>query len=129
MRPANRAGIRCRRDTTCHLDGNRSTNTTDATGFSLANTKLVLHPGDDVSFECSAWDPGERPVTWEMVVRPGGPTVTQEGLKTRFHWLVAEDNISGSVYVEITMTGAGPWHRMGSGNDGQVTFMYAVLPR
>lgn len=93
------------------------------------DTGIVLHPGDEVSFECSGWDPDDHPLTWNMKVLPGdGPVIEQQGRETRFDWLVTDANIGGKTFVYVALVGDRPWHR-GTGDDGEVVLKYRVLPR
>jgi hypothetical protein len=90
-------------------------------------TGITLHPGEDVSFECSGWDPDDRPLTWNMSVSGDPALNVHQGRETRFDWLVTEANIAASTFVRVKLIGDRPWHR-GAGDDGEVILQYRVLP-
>jgi hypothetical protein len=90
---------------------------------------ITVHPGDEVVFECSGWDPDDLPLTWIMNIKGRQWPHKQDGPICRFTWQVAEEDISEGQFVEIRLMGARPWHRHPAGHDGNVHFRYAVLPR
>jgi Swt1-like HEPN len=94
----------------------------------MAHTGLTLHPGDEVSFDCSGWDPQDGPLKWTMDVLPGAPVVEEHGRQASFTWRVTEANIGDSTFVVVNLISDRPWHRSAGHDDGR-TFVYRVLPR
>lgn len=92
-------------------------------------TDLTLHPGDEISFEGSGWDPQDGPLKWVMVVFPGeDPAVEEQGRQASFLWRVTEANISTKTFVHLRLISDRPWHRE-AGHDDEKVFIYTVLPR
>ncbi len=90
---------------------------------------ITVHPGDEVVFECSGWDPQNRALTWIMTVKGRNWPYLQNGPTCTIPWCVAEDHIGEGTFVEIKLMGDYNWHRRPDGSDGGVHFRYAVLPR
>jgi len=95
----------------------------------ILGTGLTLHPGDEVSFEGSGWDPQDGPLKWTMqVMGADEPLHEEQGQHVSFTWRVTEANIAANKYVELRLISERPWHRR-SGYDDEKTFAYTVLPR
>jgi hypothetical protein len=94
----------------------------------LAHTSLILHPDDEVVYECAGCDPMGHTLKWTMTVLPGGESQQSEGPEVRFEWIVTEDNISALTFVSLKLISDRSWHRH-AGCDDEVNFGYAVLPR
>jgi hypothetical protein len=90
---------------------------------------ITVHPSDEVTFECSGWDPEGRPLRWTLNVLGTLETTEQEGATCRFTWRVTEDHISEGTFVEVRLMSDRAWHRYPAGYDGGATLRYAVLPR
>jgi Swt1-like HEPN len=94
----------------------------------ILQTGLTLYPGDEISFECSGWDPEDGPLKWTMQLLPGGqPLVEEQGRQVSFMWRVTEANISAQTFVRVRLISDRPWHRT-TDNDDMKTFTYTVLP-
>jgi hypothetical protein len=92
-------------------------------------SELTLYPGDEVSFECSGWDPRDGLLTWTMEVLAGDqPIVEQHGPQASFTWRVTEANIGASTFVQVRLLSDRPWHREADSDDAR-RFVYRVLPR
>jgi Swt1-like HEPN len=94
----------------------------------IVSTDITVYPGDEVTFECSGWDPEDHPLKWifGVVGLPG--SAEYEGATCRIPWCVTEENIGEGTFVEIKLMGDRTWHR-GAGHDGNVILRYQVLPR
>lgn len=99
-------------------------------GGAAVRTNVVLHPGDQVVFECVGWDPENRELDWEMFVWPNLNTRAKavRGHKLRITWDVDEVDIAEIATVHLNMASDRSWHRQGT-NDDTVHFQYSVLPR
>lgn len=95
-----------------------------------ARGPVILHPGDQVVFECVGWDPDNRPLEWSGFVTPsyadcGEPV---RGQHVRLTWDVNETDIAEQVVVMVRVVSDRPYHRNGN-TDDDVVFRYSVLPR
>jgi hypothetical protein len=92
-------------------------------------TGLTLYPGDEISFQCSGWDPQDGALTWTMQVLAGDqPIVEEHGRQASFTWRVTEANIGASTFVHVSLISDRAYHRA-AGVDDVRTFVYMVLPR
>lgn len=97
-------------------------------GSLVANTNLIVHPGDEVIFELRAWDPEGLPWSWK-VITSGFSAVDIEG--DQITWRVESKNIADPASVTVYLHGGRDYHRRqgaGEGWDDTVTFTYRVLP-
>lgn len=97
------------------------------TQMSSVNTGLVLQVGDKIEFDCRAWDPQGRELTWQW-----GQTFAVQGSVTTGNevilpWLVTEAHVGAHLNIEIQVRSSGPFHRH-TGYDHRVTFIYEVDP-
>lgn len=100
-------------------------------GGRVADTDLVLHPGDQVVFDCIGWDPEDRPLEWDLSVVTGMARYAEERVSTnpaRLTWNVDEQDIAEHVRVWVTLRSDRRWHRNGVDDDA-AGFRYRVLPR
>lgn len=91
---------------------------------------ITVHPGDEITFECSGWDPEDLPLAWILVVKGLRlPSETDKHTCTVV-WQVQETDIGEGSFVRIELCSHRPWHRNSDpGHDGVVHFRYTVLPR
>lgn len=101
-----------------------SVSTDEPLGMTL--TDLVLRPGDEVLFDCVAWDPESRPGKWKAIIVN---TIVAEatGLSARLRWVVRDEDIGLSCSIRIEFTADRSQHRFGQ-YDGLLYFSYNVLP-
>lgn len=90
---------------------------------------FTVHPGDEIIFECSGWDPEDRPLAWIIKIKGRQMAYEQEGSTCHVPWHVTDEHIGEGTFVEIQLMSDRQWHRTGAGHDGNVYFRYAVLPR
>ena len=90
---------------------------------------ITVHPGDEVIFECSGWDPEDRPLKWAWTVLGTQSSAEHEGATCRITWRVTEEHIGEGTFIEIRLMSDRVWHRTAAGHDGNVLFRYGVLPR
>jgi hypothetical protein len=91
---------------------------------------ITVHPGDEVTFECSGWDPDDLRLAWILVVNGFHTSFEQDGTTCVVTWRVTEEHIGEGTFVEIQLKSFRRWHRnSGAGHDGNVHFRYTVLPR
>lgn len=98
-----------------------------STQASSVETGLVLRVGDEVIFECRAWDPQGRELTWQWgrVFASQGSAIT--GSEVSLPWVVTEKDVGARLQIEIQVLSSGPYHRH-TQYDHRVTFVYAVEP-
>ncbi|MBA2725292.1 MAG: hypothetical protein H0U53_04815 [Actinobacteria bacterium] len=95
----------------------------------ILQTGLTLHPGDEISFEGSGWDPQDGPLKWTMQVFGGDQLLHEkQGPRASFTWHVTEANIAVDTFVELRLISERRWHRKSSYDDRR-SFVYTVLPR
>jgi hypothetical protein len=92
-------------------------------------TGITVHPGDEVTFECSGWDPEDRPLRWTLDVLGTLSSTDKEGATCHLAWRVTDEHISEGTFARIRLRSDRAWHRYSAGHDGVVTLRYAVLPR
>ena len=90
---------------------------------------ITVHPGDEVVFDCSGWDPEDHPLHWEFQPLPPGLILAEEGATCRIVWEASEQNIGEGIFVRVLLMSDRAYHRNAVGNDGVVIFRYNVLPR
>lgn len=89
-------------------------------------TDLILHPGDEISFECHAWDPDNVPFTWSVQRWTGG-YLLDHATSPEFVWRVTAEDIADPQRLIFRLTSARAYHR-DSGHDDTVILGYRVLP-
>jgi hypothetical protein len=90
---------------------------------------ITVHPGDEVIFECSGWDPEDRPLRWTLDVIGTLGSTDEGGATCGLTWRVTDEHISEGTFVRVRLRSDRAWHRYPAGHDGIVHFRYAVLPR
>jgi len=98
-----------------------------ATSGRVANTGLVLHPGDEVRFLLAGWDPRGGALRWSAIVvgDPDSDPIHFDG--TRAFWSVKAKNIRDPAEVIFYLSGSTDYHRHTTYDDA-VSFGYRVLP-
>jgi hypothetical protein len=89
--------------------------------------RLILHPGDEIVFDCHAWDPDNLPFTWS-VLRGSGGRLLDASASPEFVWRVAADDIADPCTIFFYLKSTRAYHRNATYDDG-VSFSYTVLPR
>lgn len=92
-------------------------------------TAFTVYIGDVVHFTCRGTDPQNRPLSWRLLVAPGGSIQSVTGADATLSWTVENANVSQETNVGIIMTSASTHHRIMGEIDGNVTILYRVLPR
>ncbi len=59
--------------------------------------------GDEVIFECSGWDPEDRPLKWAWNVLGSQDTAEEEGATCRITWRVTEGHIGEGTFVHFRL--------------------------
>ena len=90
-----------------------------------AETGLTIHPGDVLTFECRAWDPGAVAYSWQVVKSQILGAVDFAG--DSFVWTVAINDIAESQRVSFLLKSGRPYHRHSTYDDA-ATLVYRVLP-
>lgn len=92
------------------------------------HTEMHLEVGQHVEFECRAWDPQGRELTWVwgvgLNVERGG---TAKGTSATFSWSPTEKDVGRYCAIFIQITSSGPYHRF-SNHDQSIAFVYTVDP-
>jgi len=95
--------------------------------FEDAETGLIFHPGDEIAFDCHAWDPDNIPFTWSALAS-GWRRVLEESASPEFVWRVEISDISVPCTLTVYLESTRSYHRRPTFDDA-VTFSYTVLPR
>lgn len=91
---------------------------------------VLVHPGDQVTFECFGLDPQGRTLEWALTNPWPGDWVTGElpGASTELAWTVLDSDVSEVRTIGIHMRAVGtPYHRWGS-YDHRAGFAFRVRP-
>lgn len=95
-------------------------------GRPVATTDKILHPGDEVIYDCRGTDPQDRELIWRALV--GHRCVDQQqGRDVSLRWQVDTADIMRWQTLRIQMSHVGTGHRGGM-FDVEVGYHYQVLP-
>jgi hypothetical protein len=102
----------------------------DAGQITIARTRLILHPGDTVTFSGHAWDPEGLGVQWLFNASGATLPIGPPSLGFLHVWEVTDDDIRESCIVSIGITSQRSYHRSANslGDDDRCMFGYTVLP-
>lgn len=93
------------------------------------DTGVRLQVGDEVTFQCRAWDPQDRELTWSLdrgLV--GGENLdSASGNSVILTWRVGEKDVAERSAICISLKSSGKFHRNGSA-DTNCSLIYAVEP-
>ncbi len=89
-----------------------------------------LEVGDTVTFDCRAYDPENRELTWRLHQNARGVDLdTAIGESVRLTWIVTAEDIAESVPIVPIIKSTGPYHRVSAHwGDDHVMFHYSVNP-
>ncbi len=92
----------------------------------VTDTNVTLRPGEEVTFECVAWDPDGLAPMWIMD-EYSSTEEKAEGLQVVFCRTITEGDIGADFYVGFTLKSPRVHHRFNR-HDGETAFRYRVLP-
>lgn len=96
-------------------------------GLGTVWTGLRLAVGTIVRFEARGWDAQGRDLSWSLLSYGGRRQDVGTGTEMSAEYVVTEDDVGSHRYIEISLVGAGRYHRH-NGFDHKVTFGYVVEP-
>ena len=100
----------------------------DPSPLASHDTEMHLEVGQHVDFECRAWDPQGRELTWVwgvgMSVERGGRAT---GTSATFSWAPTEEDVGRYCALFIQIASTGPFHRFRN-HDQTIAFVYTINP-
>jgi hypothetical protein len=93
----------------------------------VITTNLILQVGQQVQFDCRAWDPQGRDLIWQYGVTFAVDGKSLTGPDVSFTWEPTAKDVGRHVYLEIEVRSSGEYHRH-TDYDDRVSFCYTVHP-
>lgn len=90
--------------------------------------KVVLRPGDEVSFAARAWDPEGNEVRWKIYLMTRGEFLHFTGGTLDWVWEIREEDISEQSQVKFEIESPRHYSRTQHGTDDSALMIYRILP-
>lgn len=93
----------------------------------IVETNVELQVGQRVTFDCRGWDPQGRELNWRAEYHGRLLGQPRSGNEVQLEFVVTEELVSSSLFIDVEMTSAGKYHRLRL-YDQQASFLYSVDP-
>ena len=91
-------------------------------------TERILHPGDEVDFLATAWDPRDEPCEFMLSKLAFIDNIVDWTRDRRLKWKVRDKDVGKDVFIHIYLRSSRLYHAR-AWSDDVVAFKYMVLPK